>query len=86
MDDRDPSLEAGAAFYWGLPVGSIDVMAAADVTVNDINSSRDRQDAVLIQMQAGVRNFEQLSDLLSRLNSIRNVLDARRLRDPAGGG
>jgi GTP pyrophosphokinase len=60
------------------------VMAAAEVTVNDISSGTDRNDAVLIRLQAGVRNYEQLSDLLSRLNNVRNVLEARRLRDTAG--
>ena len=59
------------------------VMAASDAIVSDIES-RDREgdDSIRVRLQVQVKNFEQLSDLLSRLNSIRNVLDARRLREP----
>ena len=60
------------------------VMTAAEVNVSDISSSgTDRDDVVLIRLQLRVRDYEQLSELLSRLSSIRNVMEARRLRDEA---
>ena len=41
-------------------------------------------DEVDIRLQLTVRNYEQLSELLNRLTSIRNVLEARRLRESPG--
>ena len=57
------------------------VMAASEVTVTDITSRQDKGgDEVHTRLKALVRNYEQLSELLNRLASIRNVLEARRLR------
>jgi GTP pyrophosphokinase len=60
------------------------VMAAADVTVTDI-SSRQQEGSELadIRLQVQVRDYEQLSELLSRILAVRNVVEARRLREPA---
>ncbi|MEJ2534662.1 MAG: bifunctional (p)ppGpp synthetase/guanosine-3',5'-bis(diphosphate) 3'-pyrophosphohydrolase [Gammaproteobacteria bacterium] len=60
------------------------VMAAAEVTVTDI-SSRRMEDSEMadIRLQVQVRNYEQLSELLSRISGVRNVVDARRLREGA---
>jgi GTP pyrophosphokinase len=56
------------------------MLAASDVSVADISSQRDAQTEVVeIRLQARVRNYEQLSELLSRLGGVRNVLEARRL-------
>lgn len=57
------------------------MLAAADVTVSDIHSHVDpRSEEVTINLQANVVDFQQLSDLLSRLDTIPNVFEARRLR------
>jgi len=56
------------------------MLAAADVTVSDIHSHLDtRSEEVTIQLQVNVSDFQQLSDLLSRLDTIPNVFEARRL-------
>jgi GTP pyrophosphokinase len=58
------------------------MMATSDVTVNDINSRMDEDnDEVNIRLQVTVKDFQQLSDLLSRLNTIPNVFEARRLSE-----
>jgi GTP pyrophosphokinase len=60
------------------------VLAAAEVNVTDISSTLDEDsDEVSIRLHARVRNYEQLSELLNRLGSVRNVLEARRLRGRA---
>jgi GTP pyrophosphokinase len=57
------------------------MMATSDVTVTDINSHVDEQtEEVKIRLQVTVNDYQQLSDLLSRLNTIPNVFEARRLR------
>ena len=56
------------------------VLASAEVSVTDISSHRDElTDEVRIRLNARVRDFEQLSELLNRLAGIRNVLGARRV-------
>jgi len=58
------------------------MMATSDVTVTDINSRvDDSSDEVNIRLQVTVKDYQQLSDLLSRLNTIPNVFEARRLRE-----
>jgi GTP pyrophosphokinase len=58
------------------------MMATSDVSVTDINSKLDEQtDEVNIRLQVVVKDYQQLSDLLSRLNTIPNVFEARRLAD-----
>jgi GTP pyrophosphokinase len=58
------------------------MMAASDVSVTDINSHLDEvTDEVSIYLQVTVTDYQQLSDLLSRLASIPNVFEARRLRE-----
>ncbi|MDX1380474.1 MAG: bifunctional (p)ppGpp synthetase/guanosine-3',5'-bis(diphosphate) 3'-pyrophosphohydrolase [Xanthomonadales bacterium] len=60
------------------------VLAAADVQVTDITSHLDEaSDEVSIRLQLRVRNFEQLSELMSQLQGIANVLDVRRLKQGA---
>jgi (p)ppGpp synthase/HD superfamily hydrolase len=57
-------------------------MSTADVSVTDINSHLDeRTDEVNIRLQVAVRDYQHLSDLLSKLNTIPNVFEARRLAD-----
>ena len=49
--------------------------------MRDISSRLDEAlDEVAIHLKLRVRDFEQLSELLSRLNSVSNVIEARRLR------
>ena len=56
------------------------VLSASDAMVTDINSRLDElSDEVTIRLQVRVRDYEQLSDLLNRLGSVPNVLEARRL-------
>jgi GTP pyrophosphokinase len=58
------------------------MMAACDVSVTDINSHLDEvTEEVNIRLQVAVKDYQQLSDLLSRLGSIPNVFEARRLKD-----
>ncbi len=58
------------------------MMATSDVTVTDINSRLDEaNDEVNIRLQVTVKDYQQLSDLLSRLNTIPNVFEARRLTE-----
>ncbi len=58
------------------------MMATSDVSVTDINSNLDEQtDEVNIRLQVVVNDYQQLSDLLSRLNTIPNVFEARRLAE-----
>jgi GTP pyrophosphokinase len=60
------------------------VLSTADVQVTDISSKLDETvDEVAIRLKVRVRDYEQLSELLSRLGSVHNVIEARRLR-PAG--
>ncbi|MEM1411353.1 MAG: TGS domain-containing protein, partial [Pseudomonadota bacterium] len=58
------------------------VMASAEVPVRDITShlesGGDRMD---VRLQVEVKNYEQLSELLTRLGAIRNVIETRRLRE-----
>lgn len=60
------------------------VMASADVPVTDISSQAGSEGGrVDIRLQVEVRNYEQLSELLTRLGGIRNVIETRRLREAA---
>jgi GTP pyrophosphokinase len=60
------------------------VMAAFEVPVRDISSHQEATgDRVDIRLQVEVRNYEQLSELLARLGAVRNVIETRRLREPA---
>ncbi|NNE06863.1 MAG: bifunctional (p)ppGpp synthetase/guanosine-3',5'-bis(diphosphate) 3'-pyrophosphohydrolase, partial [Xanthomonadales bacterium] len=57
------------------------ILAASDVSVADISTRRDDMtDEVQIRLHARVRDYAQLSELLSRLGGVRNVLEARRLK------
>ena len=57
------------------------VLSTADVQVTDISSKLDEMvDEVTIHLKVRVRDYEQLSELLSRLGSVNNVIEARRLR------
>jgi len=58
------------------------MMATSDVSVTGINSHVDEStDQVTIRLQVTVRDYQQLSDLLNRLNTIPNIFEARRLRE-----
>lgn len=57
------------------------ILSTADAMVTDINSRLDEaSDEVSIRLQLRVRDYEQLSELLSRLGNVPNVLEARRLQ------
>jgi GTP pyrophosphokinase len=57
------------------------VLSASETQVTDIRSRLDEAlDEVAINLKVRVRDFEQLSELLSRLGSVSNVIEARRLR------
>lgn len=57
------------------------VMASAEATVTDIDSHRDPDsDLAEIHLQVEVRGYEQLSELMSRLGGVRNVVEVRRER------
>jgi len=57
------------------------VLAAGEVHVTDISSRRDDASGeVSIHLTIRVRDHEQLSELLSRLGGVPNVIEARRLR------
>jgi GTP pyrophosphokinase len=61
------------------------VLSTSDTQVTDISSRLDDlSDEVSIHLKLRVRDFEQLSELLSRLGSVTNVIEARRLRQGAG--
>jgi GTP pyrophosphokinase len=60
------------------------VLSTSDTQVTDISSKLDETvDEVTIRLKVRVRDYEQLSELLSRLGSVNNVIEARRLR-PGG--
>ena len=57
------------------------VLSTSDTQVTDISSKLDETvDEVTIKLKVRVRDYEQLSELLSRLGSVHNVIEARRLR------
>ena len=56
------------------------VLSTSVTQVTDISSRLDEaSDEVSIHLKVRVRDFEQLSELLSRLGSVTNVIEARRL-------
>ncbi|MGA9572908.1 MAG: bifunctional (p)ppGpp synthetase/guanosine-3',5'-bis(diphosphate) 3'-pyrophosphohydrolase [Lysobacterales bacterium] len=56
------------------------MVATSDVSVTDINSHLDEStEEVNIRLQVAVKDYQHLSDLLSRLSTIPNVFEARRL-------
>lgn len=60
------------------------MLATSDVSVTDINSHVDEStEEVNIRLQVTVKDYQHLSDLLSRLNTIPNVFEARRLTERA---
>lgn len=60
------------------------VLSTSETQVTDISSRLDESlDEVAIHLKVRVRDFEQLSELLSRLGSVTNVIEARRLRQGA---
>ena len=60
------------------------MLATSDVSVNQINSREDdRAEEVNIRLQVTVRDYQQLSELLNRLNTVPNVFEARRLTEKA---
>jgi GTP pyrophosphokinase len=57
------------------------VLSASDTQVTDISSKLDESvDEVTIKLQVRVRDYEHLSELLNRLGSVHNIIEARRLR------
>jgi GTP pyrophosphokinase len=62
------------------------VFAGSDAVVTDTSSRLDEAtDEVTIQLSLRVHDYEQLSELLNRINSIPNVLEARRLAETPPG-
>ncbi len=60
------------------------ILSTAETQVTDISSRLDESsDEVTIRLKVRVKDYEQLSDLLSRLGSVPNVIEARRLRQGA---
>jgi GTP pyrophosphokinase len=60
------------------------ILSTAETQVTDISSRLDESnDEVSIRLRVRVKDYEQLSDLLSRLGSVPNVTEARRLRQGA---
>ena len=60
------------------------VLSTSETQVTDISSRLDETlDEVAIHLKVRVRDFEQLSELLSRLGNVTNVIEARRLRQGA---
>lgn len=58
------------------------MLATSDVSVTDINSHvDDASEEVNIRLQVTVKDYQQLSDLLNRLNTIPNVFEARRMAE-----
>ena len=58
------------------------MLSASDVSITDISSHLDEDhDEVSIRLNARIGSYEQLSELLSRLRNVRNVTEARRLRE-----
>jgi GTP pyrophosphokinase len=58
------------------------MLATSEVSVNDINSHvEESSEEVTIRLQVTVNDYQQLSDLLNRLNTIPNVFEARRLTE-----
>ena len=58
------------------------MLATSDVSVTDINSHlNESTEEVNIRLQVVVKDYQQLSDLLSRLSTIPNIFEARRLRE-----
>lgn len=58
------------------------VFASSDAVVTDTSSRLDEAtDEVTIRLSLRVRDYEQLSELLNRINSVPNVLEARRLAE-----
>jgi len=58
------------------------MLATSDVSVTDINSHlNEPTEEVNIRLQVVVKDYQQLSDLLSRLSTIPNIFEARRLRE-----
>ncbi|MBT8049248.1 MAG: bifunctional (p)ppGpp synthetase/guanosine-3',5'-bis(diphosphate) 3'-pyrophosphohydrolase [Xanthomonadales bacterium] len=57
------------------------VLSTSETQVTDISSRLDETlDEVTIRLKVRVRDYVQLSDLLSRLGSVSNVIEVRRLR------
>jgi len=60
------------------------MMATSDVSVNDINSHLDENtEEVNIRLAVTVKDYQHLSDLLSRLSTVPNVFEACRLTEKA---
>ena len=58
------------------------ILSTSEIKVTDISSRLDEiLDEVTIRLNIRVRNYEQLSDLLNRLSSVTNVIEARRLAE-----
>jgi GTP pyrophosphokinase len=57
------------------------VLSASETKVTDISSRLDETlDEVTIRLNVRVRDYEQLSELLNRLGTVTNVIEARRLK------
>jgi GTP pyrophosphokinase len=60
------------------------ILSTSETRVTDISSRLDESlDEVTIHLNVRVRDYEQLSELLNRMGSVTNVIEARRLRETA---
>jgi len=58
------------------------ILSTSEIKVTDISSRLDEMlDEVTIRLNVRVRDYEQLSDLLNKMGSVTNVIEARRLRE-----
>ncbi|MCB1609382.1 MAG: bifunctional (p)ppGpp synthetase/guanosine-3',5'-bis(diphosphate) 3'-pyrophosphohydrolase [Xanthomonadales bacterium] len=55
------------------------VLAAAQISVLQLNSSAAKDGSATVEIDLAVNDFAQLSDLLGRLRALPNVIDAQRL-------
>jgi len=60
------------------------ILSTSETKVTDISSRLDEAlDEVTIRLSVRVRDYEQLSELLNRMGSVTNVIEARRLQEGA---
>jgi GTP pyrophosphokinase len=58
------------------------ILSTSETKVTDISSRLDEAlDEVTIKLSVRVKDYEQLSELLNRMGSVTNVIEARRLRE-----
>lgn len=89
MDDMQWGRSGGQRFEVRVRVDAYDrqgllrdvgaVLAAAQISVLQLNSSAAKDGSATVEVDLAVNDFAQLSDLLGRLRSLPNVMDAQRM-------